>query len=219
MLTVIYYIIRLFTALQWPSDQKEQADWNAEILRLIEQDDCQTAINRYKEDSLWRIFPETRLKIIHCLYEENENKLFEQEIRKLKRLHNPLIVSLALNEESLYLTRQGDTLKAINTLKRAIETENNNTFAKHNFEYLSKVYKNSKSPPPPSGSRQQNSPQNSGGLVDNQNRGNDELLSSNPPEIDMAQAMQLLDAMRISEFENILQLRVSQKDSVDYGKW
>ncbi|WP_304237278.1 hypothetical protein [Jiulongibacter sediminis] len=219
MLPFILYIIRFFIALQWPADQSKQSDWNAAILELIEQNDCKTAIERFKSDSTIRIFPETRLKISHCLLEENENELFEQQITRLKRFQNPQIVSLAMNQESLYLAKEGDTLKAINMLKRAIEIENNNTFAKHNFEFLSKVYKNSQSSPPPSGSSPQNRPENSGGTIDNQNQGDDELQNSNPPEIDLAQAMQLLDAMRAGEFENILQLKAAKTDSVDYGKW
>jgi hypothetical protein len=219
LLPFIFYIIRFFSALQWPADQSEQTDWNGAIMELVKKNECKKAIEMYKSDSTFRVFPETRLQISHCLFEENENELFEKEINRLKRFQNPQIVSLALNQESLFLAKEGDTLKAINTLKKAIEIENSNTFAKHNFELLSKVYKNSQSPSPPSGAGSQNQTENAGGIVGNKNQGNNDLQNSNPPEIDLAQAMQLLDAMRIDEFENILQLRAVKTDSVDYGKW
>ncbi|MGR3809697.1 hypothetical protein [Jiulongibacter sp. NS-SX5] len=221
MLPFVYYIIRFFVAFQLPQAYQEQSEINELIDEYELKGDCESIIDLYlTADSTTRILPSSRLKVTSCLLRQKESDLFEKEIQRLKLLRNTQYVSIAFHQEGLFFAQQGDTLQAIKSFKNAIETENNNTFAKYNYELLNAIYKNNKNqPPPPNAPKNDNRNENEGGILDENESGDDNLENSDPPEIDLTQALQLLDAMRQSEFDNILKIRTASKDSLDYGKW
>lgn len=222
MVAFYFYIVRLFFAFQFPAELKETEAFNTAMVSMVKEGRCEEAVKSFYDDSTSgiRIYPSTRLKFSECLSKLDMKEELGSELNYLKSTRNAGLLSRVLNQEALLMASKGDTLTAINQLKKAIEIENNNTFAKYNFEYLSKVYKPNRNQPPSSNSSNaEQKKDNDGGIIDYNTEGTDELESNLPTDIDLAQALQLLDAMRANEFNTIPLINQKKKDTVQYGKW
>ncbi len=191
---------------------------NRNIAVLVTQKDCVRAVMAFEVlDSAGRVLPQTRLRIADCYYELKDTASMKIQLKRLSRLKYPEIQSALLNQEALLKAFEGDTLEAINLYRKSIETKNDNNFAKHNYEYLNKVYhpnRNQNSQPETPQTRKNS---NEGGLVEQSNRRDDVLNEPAKQEINLSQAMQILDAMRSNEANKILIVPANSSDSTFYG--
>jgi hypothetical protein len=191
---------------------------NKTIRDFAEQNQCEHAIKAFETlDSAGQIFPETRLRIIDCYFVLKDTSAMKQQLDLLSRIKNKELQSALLNQNALLKAFEGDTLEAINLYKKAIEAKNDNNFAKHNFEYLSKVYHPYRNPngKAPESRNQHN--ENSGGQVAQDDRKDDLLNSTENQNINLSQAMQILDAMRNNDLNKILIIPSLKQDTTFYG--
>jgi hypothetical protein len=217
---ILFYILRLYIAFQVPQSSPALA---SEINTLYADGKYLLVIDRFKtmtaESDI--ISPETRLKAAHAFFVTGDTASQVVQLKKMVNLRNKTYQSAILNQKALLSAYSGDTLTAINLLKKAIETENTNNFVKQNFEYLKKIYHPNKNDNAPNrqNREQEREQQELSGLVTNSDSKEDELTSSNLTLINVEQALQLLNAMRANESNKMPVLFGTESDTTDYGNW
>jgi hypothetical protein len=219
---VLYHIIRLIISFTGPLEAKERDVLFQSFNREFESANFQEAVDifEYLNEEGFMVSLPIKLKAIDSYYVLGDTAKMNNLLKPLENTHSPTYKSIVYNQKAQLSAYAGDTLSAINLLKMAIEFENNNNFVKRNYELLSKLYKPNKNRPP-SNQQNQNSggKVNEGGIVADSDKKEDELESTDPPEINNAQALQLLDAMRSDEYYKLPVLFDSKSDTLDYGKW
>lgn len=204
------------------SESAETLAWNQAVQEDLANGDCFSASQKYlaRDSTAVRVMDETALSISPCLMEFNYMDALKNNLAKLRESANPSFNSAVLNEKALLSAALGDTTLALKQLMMAIETENSNTFAKYNYEYLSKIYKPNRKAPLVSQNRAfNNEQQQMGGTVEKSEGKEDELDSTNPPKIDLPKALQVLDGMRGSEFIVLPIIGKGNSDTTHYGYW
>ncbi len=218
MIPFILHIIRFLFLLFTQAFSEENMEANGKITSLIAEKDCVRAVIAFETlDSTGRVLPENRLKIMDCYYKLEDTASMKKQLGRLSGLNNPDVQATLLNQRALLKAYEGDTAGAINLYRSSIETKNHNTFAKRNLEYLSKVYQpnRNQSNQSPNTVNKQNEEQ--GGQVEQSNRKDDLLNKQNRQEINLSQAMQILDAMRSDQSGKILILPAHKNDTTFYG--
>lgn len=223
MIPILFYFIRLIITFQSPLEARERELLLTRFENSYKKDDCSNAVLLFEElhRKKYPIKPKIRIQVSNCYYQFGDTSNLRKELEGLTQVKNPNLKSIVLNQKAMLAAYKGDTLAAINFLKMAIETKNTNNFAKLNYEYLRKVYRPNRNQTPPS--RQNLSPEsefsNSGGIAAKSDEQVDELTSNQLPNINRAQALQLLDAMRANENNKLPVLFGVESDTTEYGKW
>ena len=214
----IFYIIRITYLLFAGQLGQANLEANHRITTLVKQADCDAAIRAFQAmDSSSRILPETRLIITDCFFEKGDTAAVKDQLRRLEEIRNPEFLSATLSQKAMLKAVEKDTLEAINLYKKAIEIKNDNTFAKHNYEYLSKVYRPNRNESVNTPNSSNSKDENEGGKVEKNDRKDDLLDTKRDQEINLSQAMQILDAMKSSDMNRILILPAAEKDTAFYG--
>jgi hypothetical protein len=217
---IIFYILRLYIIFQTPQSSPALA---TEINKLYANREYALVIDRFKTmtDKSDVISPETRIKAAHAFFAAGDTTSQVAQLKKMENLRNKTYQSVILNQKAILSAYSGDTLTAINLLKKAIETENTNNFVKQNFEYLKKIYHPNKNNNAPNRQNleQEREQEELSGLVTNSDSKEDKLTSSTLPLISVEQALKLLDAMRANESNKMPVLFGTESDTTDYGNW
>jgi hypothetical protein len=217
---IIFYILRLYIIFQTPQSSPALA---TEINKLYANREYALVIDRFKTmtDKSDVISPETRIKAAHAFFAAGDTTSQVAQLKKMVNLRNKTYQSVILNQKAILSAYSGDTLTAINLLKKAIETENTNNFVKQNFEYLKKIYHPNKNNNAPNRQNleQEREQEELSGLVTNSDSKEDKLTSSTLPLISVEQALKLLDAMRANESNKMPVLFGIESDTTDYGNW
>ena len=130
---IIYHILQLYLAFQTPYDSQKIA---AEIRADYVSGEYSLVVSKYEEmskDSVL-ISPDLRLKAAHSYFTLGDTARQVMALNEMVYLRSPRFKSAVLNQKALLSAYSGDTLMAINLLKKAIETENTNNFAKQNLQ-------------------------------------------------------------------------------------
>ena len=222
MTPVLYHIIRLIISFTSPLEAQERDILFQSFNREFESEKFINAIAIFEKLNKqgFMVSLPIKLKAIDSYYALGDTAKMNSLLIPLSNIHTATYKSIVYNQKAQLSAFAGDTLTAINLLKMAIEFENNNNFVKRNYELLSKLYKPNKDRPPSNQQNQNSSGKsNDGGIVSNSDLKEDELENTEPPEINSAQALQLLDAMRSDEYYKLPVLFDSKSDTLDYGNW
>ncbi|WP_341225528.1 hypothetical protein [uncultured Arcticibacterium sp.] len=223
MTPFFFHIIRLLFSFISPTDANERDALLRQLNNAFDGKNCEFVKSTF--DTLqFKQLPisvEARIKLADCYLILNDTASLRQELSFLSYVRTPSQKSIILNQKAQLAAVKGDTLEAINLLKKAIETENTNTFAKRNYELLKKIYhpNENRTPPPTAPKTEDAVDEEAGGIVDASGAKDDELNSSTPPKIERAQALKLLDAMRANEYNKLPVLIDAASDTLDFGNW
>lgn len=214
MIPFIFLVIRI--VLGWSLIEKpgEITELNRQITEWVEKGNCGQAIEVFEliEKNNKTILPLTRVKILHCYYEQENLKAMKMQLDLLGNFKSSELQSAILNQKALYFGLKGDTLAAINTLKNALSLQNTSSVAKYNLEFLLKKFKDKKS-------NQQNSQTETQAQVQSGDEKTDFLDTQKNKNINLEQALQLLEALRASEIGIVPNIKPNIKDSINYGQW
>lgn len=223
MTAFFFHIIRFLFSFISPSEANERDALLRQLNHAFEGKNCEFVKSTFDTLQFKKlpIAVEARIKLADCYLILKDTANLRKELYYLSYVRNPTQKSIILNQKAQLFAIKGDTLEAINLLKKAIETENTNTFAKRNYELLKKIYHpNDNRTPPPTAPKANDAPeQETGGIVDASGNKDDELSSSTPPKIERAQALKLLDAMRANEYNKLPVLIDAASDTLDFGNW
>jgi hypothetical protein len=222
MMAILYHLIRFLIGLTLPSEVIERENFIREFNNNFEISNCEEALKYFEAfDKTNQAVPlAIRIKAADCYYILRDTAKMKLQLNKFDKLNSNKYKSVIYNQKASLAAYNGDTLEAINLLKMAIETENNNNFVKRNYELLRKLYKPNDNNPPPNGQSSSNqSKSQDGGKISNSNEKEDELENVEPPEIARSQALQLLDAIRSEEYNKLPMLFDAKSDTLDYGNW
>ncbi|NBA85696.1 hypothetical protein GVN16_08000 [Emticicia sp. CRIBPO] len=197
MFQYIFYIINLLVNFQYLTNIEEKNMLKAEFRKSFVQKDYQRAIIKYKEleDISFLIEPEMRINVANAYFLIGDTINARKNYGKTLGLGGSSIQSASLNQLGIIAAQSGDSLKALEYFKQAIEVEPENNPARYNFEYIRKKYA-PPSPPPPSASEEQ---QISQGKVESSEEKKDVLDPYNQAKISKEKALQLLDNLKNSE--------------------
>lgn len=170
------------------------------------QKDYQRAIIRYKEleDISFLIEPEMRINVANAYFLTGDTLNARKNYGKTLGLGGPAIHSASLNQLGIIAAQSGDSLKALEYFKQAIEIEPQNSPARYNFEFIRKKY-SPPSPPPPSTQEDQVSQ----GKVESSEEKKDLLDPYNQAKISKEKALQLLDNLKNSENKKFIKTKNS----------
>jgi hypothetical protein len=117
----------------------------------------------------------------------------------LVRLKNVVISTNAIIQVGVIETKNGDSSGSLELFKIALQNDNENKVARYNYELLRK--KLPQAPPKNNQSQTSESKATNGGKTEKTEEKRDELESTTPAKMSKEKALQILEAMKITELQ------------------
>ncbi len=167
-----------------------------EFRKLYQTADYEKAILKYREleDISFLIEPEMRINVANAYFQTGDTLNARKNYQKALNYGNTYINSASLNQLGILAVRTGDSLRALQLFRQAIETEPENNSARYNFEWIRKKY----DPPSPPPSDREKDMSNQGRVEVSEEK-EDLLDPYRSQKISREKALQLLDNLKNSE--------------------
>ena len=159
------------------------------------------AVQKYEElaNISYNLEPEARLNLAHSYFNINNTSKALEEYNKLVRLKNVVISTNAIIQVGVIETMNGDSSGSLELFKIALQNDNENKVARYNYELLRK--KLPQAPPKKNQSQTSESKASNGGNTEKTEEKRDELESTTPENMSKEKALQILEAMKITELQ------------------
>ena len=159
------------------------------------------AAQKYEElaNISYNLEPEARLNLAHSYFNINNTSKALEEYNKLVRLKNVVISTNAIIQVGVIETKNGDSSGSLELFKIALQNDNENKVARYNYELLRK--KLPQAPPKNHQSQTSESKATNGGKTEKTEEKRDELESTTPAKMSKEKALQILEAMKITELQ------------------
>lgn len=159
------------------------------------------AAQKYEElaNISYNLEPEARLNLAHSYFNINNTSKALEEYNKLVRLKNVVISTNAIIQVGVIETKNGDSSGSLELFKIALQNDNENKVARYNYELLRK--KLPQAPPKNNQSQTSESKATNGGKTEKTEEKRDELESTTPAKMSKEKALQILEAMKITELQ------------------
>ncbi len=203
---------RSFNTIDQANRDKSEAE------SAYQEKDYAKALKLYHEITYGSIFSESasRLYLAHAYYQLDSTEQARYQYSLLERVADPSIASVANTQLANLLSRDGDTTRALEHLKTALQLDPLNETARYDYQILKTVFsgkvpQKTTTPPPPEQAPPPPAPttteQQAVELAEQREELLERLRRLNMTE---EQARSILDAMKSNEAQYIYQLRRRQ---------
>lgn len=196
-----FYIILLFLNLRSLTNVSKRNALKIEAANAFYKKNYTFAAQKYEElaNISYNLEPEARLNLAHSYFNINNTSKALEEYNKLVRLKNVVISTNAIIQVGVIETKNGDSSGSLELFKIALQNDNENKVARYNYELLRK--KLPQAPPKNNQSQTSESKATNGGKTEKTEEKRDELESTTPAKMSKEKALQILEAMKITELQ------------------
>jgi len=196
-----FYIILLFLNLRSLTNVSKRNALKIEAADAFYKKNYTFAVQKYEElaNISYNLEPEARLNLAHSYFNINNTSKALEEYNKLVRLKNVVISTNAIIQVGVIETMNGDSSGSLELFKIALQNDNENKVARYNYELLRK--KLPQAPPKKNHSQTSESKASNGGNTEKTEEKRDELESTTPENMSKEKALQILEAMKITELQ------------------
>jgi tetratricopeptide (TPR) repeat protein len=196
-----FYIILLFLNLRSLTNVSKRNALKIEAANAFYKKNYTFAVQKYEElaNISYNLEPEARLNLAHSYFNINNTSKALEEYNKLVRLKNVVISTNAIIQVGVIETMNGDSSGSLELFKIALQNDNENKVARYNYELLRK--KLPQAPPKNDQSQTSESKTSNGGNTEKTEEKRDELESTTPENMSKEKALQILEAMKITELQ------------------
>jgi tetratricopeptide (TPR) repeat protein len=196
-----FYIILLFLNLRSLTNVSKRNALKIEAANAFYKKNYTFAVQKYEElaNISYNLEPEARLNLAHSYFNINNTSKALEEYNKLVRLKNVVISTNAIIQVGVIETMNGDSSGSLELFKIALQNDNENKVARYNYELLRK--KLPQAPPKKNQSQTSESKASNGGNTEKTEEKRDELESTTPENMSKEKALQILEAMKITELQ------------------
>jgi tetratricopeptide (TPR) repeat protein len=204
MNTWLFYFILMFLNLRSLTNVSKRNILKDEASKAYNNANFDLAVQKYQTLATisFNLEPEVRLNFAHAYFSVKDTTNALIEYKKLAKISDVNISSIALIQLGIIETQLGDSLEALNLFKIALTKDNQNKIARYNYELLKKKLPQT---PPNSNSNQNNQIEqqipNGGSEADNTDKKDEELDSTTPEKMSKEKALQILEAMKTTELQ------------------
>jgi Flp pilus assembly protein TadD len=196
-----FYLILLFLNLRSLTNVSKRNALKIEAANAFSKKNYTFAVQKYEElaNISYNLEPEARLNLAHSYFNINNTSKALEEYNKLVRLKNVVISTNAIIQVGVIETMNGDSSGSLELFKIALQNDNENKVARYNYELLRK--KLPQAPPKKNQSQTSESKASNGGNTEKTEEKRDELESTTPENMSKEKALQILEAMKITELQ------------------
>ncbi len=169
--------------------------------------------------------PEARLNLAHAYFQDKKYVRAKKIYHKLTRLNNKNIVSIARLQLAMIAIEEKDTLSALNYLKSALLTDEENKMARYDYEILKNRFHGQVEKPFIAAQKKQLAtniivkPQMVTIQTIRTEQKKEVLQKLNTLRMTEAQALMLLDAMKTTEMKYLQNKQLKSNKKEDNGRW
>lgn len=198
-----FYIILLFLNIRSLTNVQERNALKIEAGKAFFKKNYSLSVQKYQSlaNISYNLEPEARLNLAHAYFKINDTLRALEEYRKLVRLNDVEISTVAMIQVGVIETMRGDSISALELFKIALQKDDRNKVARYNYELLRKKIpqtppKNSQSP-----TSDNESKSNTAAEAEKSEEKKDILDSMTPEKMSKEKALQLLESMKNSELQ------------------
>ncbi len=206
----IFYIMLFFLNLKALTNVSKRNQLKNEANQAFVNKDYVSASEKYQilEAISFNLEPEARLNLAHSYFYVKDTANALIEYKKLLKINDPQVASTAYNQLGILNAMLGDSVSALSYYKETLKINPENRIARYNFELVKKKY-------PESGSafskkfetkRQSNSDFEDFSKTEKKE---DELQTLSPKKMSKEKALEILDAMKLSELQFAHQVKIT----------
>ncbi|WP_064197118.1 MULTISPECIES: hypothetical protein [Emticicia] len=198
-----FYIILLFLNIRSLTNVQERNALKIEAGKAFFKKNYSLSVQKYQSlaNISYNLEPEARLNLAHAYFKINDTLRALEEYRKLVRLNDVEISTVAMIQVGVIETMRGDSISALELFKIALQKDDRNKVARYNYELLRKKIpqtppKNSQSP-----TSDNENKTNTAAEAEKSEEKKDILDSMTPEKMSKEKALQLLESMKNSELQ------------------
>ncbi|RFS13636.1 hypothetical protein [Emticicia sp. C21] len=219
MNTWFFYIVLLFLNIRSLTNVSERNRLKIEAGTAFMKKNYILARDKYQNlaNISFNLEPDARLNMAHSYFHTHDTARALLEYKRLLRVSDEKIFTVALIQIGVINVMQKDSLTAMQLFKEALQKNPENLTARYNYELLRKRIPDNK-PPPPSPQNQEDNHDSSETRQSDEKK--DDLQSTNPEKMSREKALQILESMKNNELQFAPKREgVNKKNSKNEKDW
>ncbi len=206
----IFYIMLFFLNLKTLTNVSKRNELKNEANMAFVKKDFVNATEKYQilEAISFNLEPEARLNLAHCYFYVKDTANALLEYKKLLKINDPLVAATAYNQLGILNAMLGDSVSALACYKETLKLNPENEVAKYNYELIKKRNPESDKLFSQKNKNRQTQSEENQEFAKTEKK-EDELQTLAPKKMSKEKALEILDAMKLSELQFVHQMKVS----------